>query len=500
MKLTPISLGTQSNPGRYQHGGVARHVNCRIEEAGDEARVKYVLQVTQGLARFATLDAGSGVKAMLATETEILVIVGRRVFSITPLGVATEKGAIGADGHIFMARNGRESGSQIGIVGNGIYKIYNTTTGVLADVSDPDVLAPTSLCYLGGYFWWTTTAGRFQWSDLDAGDSVDGLSVGTARESPDGLIVCAPRGRDLLLFGTQSLEIWTLNDGSGDAPVSRRTALHGFGALSAGAVVTVNDGVYWLATTDQGAFHGLCTLSGDTPQEINNPAFKRAVQREPHKATITSTVWTEDGRTEIAWSGTDWTWVLDLSTGKMHERSSDGGRWRISKVAHINGKNIAGDATLPRLYEMSQTYFDEDYADLTMICQPPPLHDWPNRVELNLLALDVLPGSGAPADTVIPMLDGDGTPILDGDGNVVGERSATEDIDPQVWLKLSLDGITWSGPIYASMGREQQRLQRVVWHALGTSEGTGYHLQIGSSAAVARALYGAAGDIRSVAA
>lgn len=500
MKLTPISLGTQSNPGRHQHGGVARHVNCRIEEAGDEARVKYVLQVTQGLARFATLDAGSGIRGMYATETDLYVVAGRVVYRVSTGVTATVIGGLPSDGAVFMARNGRETGSQIGLVCDGTY--YIIAGGVMTEVLDPDLPPPSSICFLGGYFFFTTTAGRFAWSELDAGDTIDGLSIGTARESPDGLVVCAPRGRDLLLYGTQSLEIWTLNDGSGDAPVSRRTALHGFGALSAAAVVDINDTAYWLGTNSDGAYAGLYTLSGDVPQRIANPAFDRVVQGESSKATITSTHWTEDGRTEIAWSGTDWTWVLDLSTGKMHERSSDGinSRWRVSAVTHFGERNIAGDATLPRLYEMSKAYLDEDYADLTMICQPPPLHDWPNRVELNLLALDVLPGSGAPADTVIPMLDGDGTPILDGDGNVVGERSATEDIDPQVWLKLSLDGINWSGPIYASMGREQQRLQRVVWHALGTSEGSGYHLQIGSSAAVARALYGAAGDIRSVAA
>ena len=194
MPIRPIDLGSQSNPGRHEHAGVARLVNLRAESAGNEGKVKFPLYAVSGLASFSTLPDGGGVRRMLATDGDLYTVAGRGVFRTDLGGTSSVLGGIPSDGVLTMARNGRATGAQIGIVCDGLF--YIIASNVLTAVNDPDLVSPNSIGFLGGYFFFTCNQGRWQWSELNAGDDIDGLSFGTANVSPDDLVCCKARGRD----------------------------------------------------------------------------------------------------------------------------------------------------------------------------------------------------------------------------------------------------------------------------------------------------------------
>ena len=468
--LRPIDIGSQSNPGRFPHAGATRLINMRAEEAGKEGKVQFPVYAVSGLTAFSTLTGGAGVRRMLAADADLYTVAGRVVFRTDLGGTSTVLGGIPSDGVVTMARNGRRTGAQTGIVCDGLF--YIIASNVLTQVNDADLASPNSICFLGGYFFFTCNQGRWQWSELNAGDDIDGLSFGTANVSPDDLVCGKARGRDLLLFGRQSTEVWTLNDGSGDAPVSFRSAMS-IGALAAGAVVDIQDTILWPATTEAGAFGGVRILDGDVPREIGNEAVNRAFSRETSPSAITGTAWTEDGRTFVAWSGTDWTWVYDVKTGLWHERATNGDRWRASYAVQFGSYVIAGDAEEGLLYRLAHDIYTDGADELVCTVQTPPVHAYPNKVEVSALYLDTLPGVGLAS-------------------------GAVQDTAPSVGMQWSHDGETWSTELRRDLGGQGQTTTRVGWRRLGTQAQTGRTYRFSSSAAVARGILGATIDFETV--
>lgn len=464
--MNPLELGKQSNPGRQPQGGAARLVNIYAAEGGKDQTVEWPLFAASGLADLVTLTGGTGgIRALLPVDEYLYAIAGRSVMKIGQDLTFTELGGVSSDGIVTMARNGRQTGPQIGIVVNGEY--YLIDDGTLELVEDEDLPAPNSIFYLGGYFFFTHSSGRYSWTDLENGAEIDGLDYNTASANPDGLLIGKARGRDAVLLGVRSTEIRTMNDGTGDDPLSVRSVLD-YGCFAAGSAVSLNDTVMWASTNADGAFAGMRMLEGDTPREFGTDAINRIVARETPD-NITGSTWVEDGRTHIAWSGDDWTWVYDLKTGLWHERSSNQTRWRASHVAQFGGNIVAGDAENAKLYRMSRDIFDDAGSELVVTVQPPPLIAFPGRIEVSELHLHALTGIGAAT----------------GDDH---------DITPEVSMQWSNDGETWSTELRRGLGRRGAMRGRVIWNRLGTQPETGRTYRLMMSAKVARTLFSASWD------
>lgn len=467
MAPKPFDLGRQSNPGRYPIEGVARLVNCYAVNMGEGGAITMPIHTVAGLADFGTLPSTSGgVRAMIEVDGLLYAVCGRTVYSVTPGGVIASIGGIATDGFVTMARNGRETGAQLGIVSDGLY--YMLDAGTFAQVTDPDLPPPNSIFYLNGYFFFTHSDGRFTWSEIEDGDAIDGLAFDTATANPDGLVIGKPRGRDGVFFGARSTEIRTISDGSGDLPLIARSAL-AYGAYGPGGVVALENTVIWPSTNEHGAFAGVRLLEGDVSKEVGTEAINRLMAASSSD-DIVGTSWTENGRTHVAWSGTDWTWVLDLKTGLWHERSSDQGRWRVAHVAQLGDSLIAGDASSPTLYTMSSGTNDEAGNELVVTLQTPPLVAFPGRIEANEIRLFCLTGMGA-------------------------ATGATQNVNPTIGMQFSNDGETWSTERRRSLGTLGHPLGRgVMWTALGTQPATGRSYRFHTSAAVSRGFLSASWD------
>lgn len=465
--MPAIDLGTQSNVGRHPHSGVARLVNLRVETAGKEGKVQFPLYAVSGLADFATLTDGGGVRGLLSTGSEVVAVAGRAIYSVDGGGTATLRGGIASDGHVTLARNDRPTSPQVAICCDGLLVILQG--GTVTQVADGDVGVPNSVFEIGGFFGTTEASGNFRVSELLDGTDWDGLAVERAGRD---LLIGKPRGRDAVLFGSTATHIWTLADTGGAIPFAPRSTLD-VGAWAPGGVVTAGGTIYWLSTTQDGAYGGVRALNGDTHTPIGTEYVDRTVARETARATIASATWTEDGRTFAAWSLSDRTHVLDLKTGQWHERSSliDGrmSRWRVAHTVDLGGRVIAGDYATNKLYRLDQGYHDEAGTELVTILQPPPLTAYPGRIEVDTLHVDVIPGVGL-------------------------ATGASQDVDPQVALRWSSDGETWSTELRRPLGRQGETGRRVQWTRLGTQSRHGRTYQLRASAKVTRGILSAQWD------
>jgi hypothetical protein len=477
MPLTPISLGGRSNPGRYGQDSALRLVNCYVEDAGEEGRIRFPVYASDGYSTFASTQTNDGVRAMLAlSSTAAYAVVGRGVYKITSAGVVTSLGGIAADGLTFMARN-RAATPQIVLTCGGL--VYEIEGDVLTQINDGDLPAPNSVTNIDGYFIFTIEDGRFFITAIDD-VTVDAADFSVAEANPDGLLVGKRRGRELVLFGPQSTE-FHINTGNADFPFERQQVID-IGCYAAGSAAEVTfirgesttDTIVWAATDQQGAYAGVMMLSGYTGVKISTHAVDRAIRDEGSDTdNILGFTWSAGGHTFYAIVGNTFSWVYDTVTGQWHERESYGlDRWRVASCMTFAGMNILGDYASGNFYEMDHETYTEAGEPLIMKVTPPTVHAWPSPIRIYALHVDAIPGVGI-------------------------NSSEDADANPVIMLDQSNDnGKTWSQipQRSAAIGATGQYDARAKFTRLGQTKEDGRTFRLSCSAAVAKAITGLAVD------
>lgn len=375
MQYTPIALGNQANPGRDPQAGDARLINCYVESAGAEGKAQLPIYACDGFASFATASASgaAGVRCLLPlSDSALIVVSGTRVMRFNSAGAEASDaaGAIASEGLVTMARNRKPSTPQIGIaVASGAGQLWFLESDTLTqfNLASLESTNLVSVSVLDGYFILFFDNGEFFVSDIDS-KTIDSLNFAAAESSPDDGVISKIRGRDLVLFGTQSTEWWA-NTGAADFPFER-TNSSDFGCYAAGSatnVISVGDNlldtIAFAATDSQGSYLGVCYLDGYSARKISTSEVDRVISAETNKSEITSLSWSANGHTFYTISTSTQTWTYDFATGRWHQRKSHGlGYWRIGKAASFGTKVIVGDKTLARLYWMHSGLYDASNA------------------------------------------------------------------------------------------------------------------------------------------
>lgn len=358
MPIVPLTLGIKSNPSRNQDA--ARLINCYVEDAGDEGKIKSPIYSCDGFSNWATLT-GTGVGAQRAAinidDTYLYVVAGSRINRVSKTGVVEDLGAFTGTGMVTMARNMNTTATQIGVVSeSGEYIIIEGTT--VTQPTLPVDLLPNSICCLDGYFILTTPNGDFYASEINDGHTIDSLNFASAVSRPDGLMRGMIRARDVVLAGSSSLEFWN-NTGATDFPFERAATVN-MGCYAAAAMVnlvapvegTLTDTIIWPATNSNGDFCSVMMLNGYQGVDISPPALDRAIRDEPVQSSIRAFTYSNGGHTFYTITGSTFTWEWDAATGLWHERQSSGlGFWRIADSTSFANMNIHGDYTLANLYK-----------------------------------------------------------------------------------------------------------------------------------------------------
>jgi hypothetical protein len=216
-----------------------------VPEAGKEPAF---LQRCPGLTLKVNVGAGP-IRGMWWHGSYLYVVSGNTFYQVTSSWVATAKGTVSGTGPVSIADNG----TQIMIAADPTGYIYNTNTGVFAQITDPDFPGASVVDYLDGYFVFIEPNSQRVWvTSLLDGTSVDPLDFVSAEGDPDNVVSMIVDHREVWLFGENSTEVW-YNAGLSDFPLVRiQGAFNELGCAARYSVAKMNNQIYWLGKDDRG--------------------------------------------------------------------------------------------------------------------------------------------------------------------------------------------------------------------------------------------------------
>lgn len=363
MPIQPVSFGTTTNPNRNDTQGI--FVNCYAERVGAENETEWAIYACDGYESFSTLTGtGAGVvKGMLNFDDATLYLVtGTRINRVNTSGTATDMGALATTGYAYMARNRKDPNAQVGIVtSDGLFRLIENNV-VSTPSLDGSIPTFNSICALDGYFILTASNGEWFITSIDEGGTVDPLEFAQAQSNPDGIVRGIVRGRDVLICGPRSVEVYQ-NTGATDFAFERVTSIN-IGVAYAPAMVNLmavteagsDDVVIFPANNADGSFMGIAMLSGYQPKIISPNALDRAILAETDKTTIRAFTHSRNGHVFYTITGLTFTWEYNASTGRWHQRkSSSASVWNIADACHFNGKTIYAHRSSATIYSASSS-------------------------------------------------------------------------------------------------------------------------------------------------
>jgi hypothetical protein len=457
-----ISMGVRSNPMRAGRNFANRLVNCFAEENGEDNVSPISIWAAAGLRNFGAQFSADGIRKAIVVGTKIYLVSGRSLFMVDVTGIATLIGGIPTDGPVYMMRN-RANPTQIGIVSDGSFWII--TNDVLTQINDVDLPAPNSGFYHDGYFIFTILDGRWFISAIDDGDSIDGLDFAKAESNPDDLLCGIGFEREIVLFGTKSIE-WDQNTGGADFPYTRSQTID-VGCLAgntvAAAATETANALFFVAND-----HTVRRINGYTPTVISPPALSELIRVYAEGGgnldLMSATSWEDGGRFFYSLSCPQWTWVYDTKSGWWHERKSYLQEcWRVNQVLRFGTKLIACDYAKGQLYEMSSDIYSDGDDPLITEITLPTVHMAPYRFSNLATQFDFETGVG------------------------LGNAAEEHDKEPIMRVDISRDGgKTYHGHDELRMGRKAETQVRAIGRLYGQFDQRGMTLKLTCSAAVMR--------------
>jgi len=471
---TPI-LGS-TYVARSVNAADSRMVNLFPEIVPEGGLEPAFLSRTPGLRLLTTCGTGP-VRGMWQTTTYGYVVSGTELYRVDSTWTATKLGDVTGTGPVSMADNG----IQIFIACNPDGFIYNMTTGVFQQITDPDFPGAITVSYLDGYFVFNEPdSQRFWITAIFDGTNIDALDFASAEGSPDGIVSIIVDHRELWLFGTNSIEVW-YDSGATDFPFTRiQGAFNEIGCAAPYSVAKLDNGLFWLGSDARG--RGIVyRANGYTGQRISTHAVEWHIQQYAHLGDAIGYTYQQDGHAfyVLVFPDAKTTWVYDVSTGAWHERAS----WINSAFDRHRGNcqmafsdEIAiGDFANGNVYAFDLEVYADNGDTQRWLRKWRALPTGQNdlkRTAQHALQLDCETGVGLdgldPSETFYMMTQADDFLVTEAGDYLIEDFVGTVGFDPQVMLRWSDDGgHTWSNEHWRSMGKIGQYGYRTIWRRLG---------------------------------
>ena len=423
----------------YQHESLPlsaqRVVNCYAERQPNDAKTPVALLFWPGLKAFSTPGAGP-IRALIEMNDELYTVSGPRLYKVDASGVETDLGLVGttSTGLVSVAENG----TQLVVVNDNDGYVYDQVLDSLTQITDPDFQQASAVNQVDGYHVFAKlNSDQFFISAQRDPTSYDALDFATAEGDSDKLVNIGVDHKQLLLFGTDTIEAWYQ---SGDTfpfdPVSGVFIESGLGAKF--SIANLDNSIFWLSK--EGV---VFRLSGFTPQRVSTHAIEQAIQKISNFG---------DGRAfGLKWKGHifyvltfpgEATFVYDAATQLWHERESFGQKgFKACCHAEAYGKQIVGDESAGKLYVLDDDTKLDDGDPIVKIATGAPLYasgEWA-----------FMPAFEAIYETGVGVTSGQGE-------------------DPQAMMQYSDDGgRTWSSEIWRGMGKIGKYQTHVMYRRLG---------------------------------
>lgn len=407
----------------------------------------YVLYGAPGLRPVALLPSAP-VRGLYTTT-------GGRVFAFTSTTLYEV-----FSGWSFLARGTIPTGTNpISASDNGLHLVFSVEgQGRLYDLATDTLTAlPTTgpqswgqFGYLDGYLLvHEPGTRRFWYSALLDATTWPALSFYAAEARPDPITALIIDHRQVVVFGTQSIEVWN-STGDSLSPFARMQAA----ALEQGceapwSVAALDSSFFWLGGSPRGQ-GPVFAMEGYQPQRVSSWALEAAMRTMPTLADARAFTLRQGGHAfyGLTFPAGNQTWLFDRGTGAWTELASleDDGSLSAYPCAVTTlafGEHLFGSRTTGDLFVSDSAY--HRYGLQPRLCRrvTPHLRKEQDRVRYTKFGLLLDAGRG-----------------LDG--------AAVPGADPQVMLRVSTDaGHTWGYGRWRSAGKLGAYPQQVSWYQLG---------------------------------
>jgi hypothetical protein len=276
----------------------------------------------------------------------------------------------------------------------------------------------------------------------------------------DNLITQQELNREVWLIGERASEVW-FNAGGAQFAFQRIPGVAPpIGCSAAQSLAQAGDSLIWLARTAEGQNIVVRTQQYSW-MRVSDHGVEKALTSYPLTSDAVGYAYEEEGHLFYVLNlpTADKTWVLDLSTGKWHERLSydknTGLFHRHRSNCYMNFQNVrmVGDYQQAKIYQMSRKFFDDAGEPLIAIRRTAPVWSRENRQRIQMGSLQVEFAPGVGTDT--------------------GQGS-----DPQAMLSTSRDGgKTFGVQKFRSIGKRGETLNRCKWNKLAMARDTVFEVQ-----------------------
>ncbi|HEX7971889.1 MAG TPA: packaged DNA stabilization protein [Thiobacillus sp.] len=459
MARSPIALGLASGRSRPLNAG--RLVNLYAEQAAAGSITQWVLYGTPGQKTFATVGSGT-IRAGREALGYAYVLSGQSVYRVDSSGnslICTGDTPV-ATGTAMMTDNGVQVGM---LVGTDVFYITGTTVTKVTDADFPATGA-LSIDYIDGFGVLNTNATTGQWflSGLLDFSTYAALDFATAESSPDGLLRVLANHKEVWLFGSKSIEVWT-DTGSTPFPFTQIPGSlmdRGIGAsLSA---ILMDNSVFWL-----GNDRIIYRANGYQPMRISTHAVEEVLRSGTVSDAFAMTHVIGGHHFYVLTLPTlARTLCFDAATQLWHERQYgtdvSNAAWNVNCIFTAFGKTLAGTMA-GGVYELDLDTYLDGTTQIRRAVTSMPLYPNGNRGILKEVEMECELGVG----------------LNTGQGS-----------SPQAMLRMSKDGgRTFGNYKTATLGATGITRNRAHWHQLGMFRDGVVELSIADPVKVA--IYGA---------
>ncbi len=440
--MPKVSFVTQSSRSADDVGFSPERVVNMYPEMGPQG-AKGVLLLRSVLGRATFADTGLPItRAMEYLNGAIWLVTGGALFSINEGGNVTNHGVVGDSTVTTISSNG----TYITVAANSTYSVWDGSS--MTTPGSGRITNVGTVAHVDHYTLMTEAGGdEFEWTTLSDPTTRNALYFATNESKNDDTLIVLQDGPYAWFFGEESAEIWYNTGQSGaDAFTRLSGGAVDTGLLAANLAAITEGGIFFIGD-DKVAY----ITAGAQMQAISTATVNQAIDAE----TPTHCFYYEDRGHKfcvIRFANRP-AWIMDMSTGLWHERSSgvNLGPWDV--VDACRGWDDWYCATTAGIvYKMSRT--NTDVTD--------PL--------LRTLVSSSIYISGN-------YFSVDGLELL----GEFGESAA----ESEVTFCLSRDGgRTFGSPIYRSAGVLGERLTRVNLRALGSYRDFSFKVEMSDTASM----------------
>lgn len=214
----------------------------------------------------------------------------------------------------------------------------------LQAIVTPDGFNVRSVNWVAGWFFFVRDgSGRFYWSDLNDGRTIDGLSFANAESSQDHLLDILKIGDLFWMMGAASGEAWILT-GDAELPVGRvaqRTLERG--VRDTGCAQEAEGTVFFVSNDGM-----ICQIQ-DAAIRISDAGMEERIRKS---ATCATFYFTYEGKALFCVRLDGGTWALDLSMQNQPVEMATYGRthWAPACAVNIGAEAYFGDDTTAAIW------------------------------------------------------------------------------------------------------------------------------------------------------